>query len=47
LDWGLAINWLSPKGNSSSLEKIIIKWGINIVRRPSGGGAVLHSGGIT
>ena len=26
-DWGLAFNWLSPKGNSSSLEKFIFKWG--------------------
>ena len=46
MDWGLAFNWLSPKGNSSSLGKFIIKWEINIVRRPSGGGC-LHSGGIT
>ncbi len=44
-------DWLSigyhQKEIPSHWEKLLINKEINIVRRPSGGGAVLHSGGIT
>jgi len=44
-------DWLSvgyhQKEIPSHWEKLLFNKEINIVRRPSGGGAVLHSGGIT
>ena len=44
-------DWLSigyhQKEIPSHWEKLLFNGEINIVRRPSGGGAVLHSGGIT
>ena len=44
-------DWLSigyhQKKVPSHWEKLMLNKEINIVRRPSGGGAVLHSGGIT
>ncbi len=44
-------DWLSigyhQKEIPSHWEKLLFNEEINIVRRPSGGGAVLHSGGIT
>ena len=44
-------DWLSigyhQKEIPSHWEKLLLNNEINIVRRPSGGGAVLHSGGIT
>ena len=44
-------DWLSigyhQKDIPSHWEKLLSNGEINIVRRPSGGGAVLHSGGIT
>ena len=44
-------DWLSigyhQKNMPPHWEKLLSKKEINIVRRPSGGGAVLHSGGIT
>ena len=44
-------DWLSigyhQKVIPSHWEKLLFNKEINIVRRPSGGGAVLHSGGIT
>ncbi len=44
-------DWLSigyhQKELPSHWEKLLFNGEINIVRRPSGGGAVLHSGGIT
>ena len=44
-------DWLSIGYHQKEIpphwEKLILNKEINIVRRPSGGGAVLHSGGIT
>jgi len=44
-------DWLSigyhQKEIPAHWEKLLSSRDINIVRRPSGGGAVLHSGGIT
>ena len=44
-------DWLSIGFHQKEIpphwEKILLNEKINIVRRPSGGGAVLHSGGIT
>ena len=44
-------DWLSIGYHQKEIphhwEKLLINKEINIVRRPSGGGAVLHSGGIT
>jgi len=44
-------DWLSigyhQKKVPSHWKKLLLNKEINIVRRPSGGGAVLHSGGIT
>ena len=44
-------DWLSigyhQKGIPPHWQKLVSNGDINIVRRPSGGGAVLHSGGIT
>ena len=44
-------DWISighhQKGIPSHWEKLLSNGEINMVRRPSGGGAVLHSGGIT
>jgi len=44
-------DWLSIGYHQKEIppdwEKLLFNKEINIVRRPSGGGAVLHSGGIT